>query len=357
MTPNQSRKESWEGDEGRASTDDMRLLLLLSNGQNGRVLSEKLRPEYDISTDESTLEAGEFDLCILDAHSVERLRTQLVSVKQSEEPVFLPVLLVVSPEWDQLDPSLFDIVDEVITIPLILDELGPRIESLLRNRRLSQELSQRDQVEQMAAIISHDLRNPLSVARGNLELGREGDSDEHLEKASEALNRVNTLVEDLLSFAKQEYSQPNIGPTSLSDVASRSWNQVETQSSDLKMDLSEATTVLADASRLQELFSNLFRNACEHNDEDVTITVGPLQTGFFVEDDGDGITETTRDIFETGYSTNVDGTGFGLAIVKRIADSHSWDVAQTESPEGGARFEVTGVQFLDDGSATVGGEF
>ncbi|ELZ84840.1 Htr-like protein [Haloferax elongans ATCC BAA-1513] len=335
----------------------MRLLLLLSNGKSGRVLSEKLRPEYDISTDNSALETGDFDLCILDAYSLEQFRTQLVSVKQSEEPVFLPILLVVSPEWNQIDPSVFDIVDEVITVPLVLEELGPRIESLLRNRRLSQDLSQRDQVEQMAAIISHDLRNPLSVARGNLELGRESGSDEHLEKASDALDRMNTLVEDLLSFAKQEYSQPDIGPVSLSDVAVRSWNQVETQSSDLKMDLSEDTAVLADASRLQELFSNLFRNACEHNDEAVTITVGPLQTGFFVEDDGDGITETSRDIFETGYSTNVDGTGFGLAIVKRIADSHSWDVVQTECPGGGARFEVTGVQFLDDGSATVGGEF
>jgi signal transduction histidine kinase len=49
-------------------------------------------------------------------------------------------------------------------------------------------------------------------------------------------------------------------------------------------------------------------------------------------------------VFETGFSTAEDGTGFGLAIVGEIADAHGWSVSVTEGHEGGARFEITGVE-------------
>ena len=49
-------------------------------------------------------------------------------------------------------------------------------------------------------------------------------------------------------------------------------------------------------------------------------------------------------VFEAGYTTGEDGTGFGLSIVERVAEAHDWDVGVTESADGGARFEVTGVE-------------
>jgi signal transduction histidine kinase len=52
-------------------------------------------------------------------------------------------------------------------------------------------------------------------------------------------------------------------------------------------------------------------------------------------------------VFEAGYSTNEDGTGFGLRIVEQVANAHGWEVAITESEQGGARFEITGVEFAD----------
>jgi signal transduction histidine kinase len=76
----------------------------------------------------------------------------------------------------------------------------------------------------------------------------------------------------------------------------------------------------------------------------VTVTVGDLDGGFYVADDGPGIPPDERDdIFDAGYSTSVEGTGFGLNIVQRIADAHDWSVDVTESQSGGARFEITGV--------------
>jgi signal transduction histidine kinase len=79
----------------------------------------------------------------------------------------------------------------------------------------------------------------------------------------------------------------------------------------------------------------------------VTITVGDLPDGFSVEDDGPGIAPDEREhVFEGGYSTKANGTGFGLAIVDEIADAHGWEVTVTDGVDGGARFEITGVDIV-----------
>ena len=80
----------------------------------------------------------------------------------------------------------------------------------------------------------------------------------------------------------------------------------------------------------------------------VTITVGDVEGGFYLEDDGPGIPGADRErVFEAGYSTSDGGTGFGLKIVADAARSQGWDVATTEGTDGGARFEVTGVEFIE----------
>jgi signal transduction histidine kinase len=67
--------------------------------------------------------------------------------------------------------------------------------------------------------------------------------------------------------------------------------------------------------------------------------------GFFVEDDGQGVPEGRREsVFDAGETTRKDGTGFGLPIVKQIAEAHGWEVELTDSFDGGARFEFTNVR-------------
>jgi signal transduction histidine kinase len=93
------------------------------------------------------------------------------------------------------------------------------------------------------------------------------------------------------------------------------------------------------------LFENLFRNAVNHGGGEVTVTVGELADGFYVADGGAGIPDEERDdIFEAGYSTAGDGTGFGLEIVKEIVEAHSWEIRVTDSETGGTRFEINGVE-------------
>ncbi|WP_281241850.1 sensor histidine kinase [Halobellus clavatus] len=89
---------------------------------------------------------------------------------------------------------------------------------------------------------------------------------------------------------------------------------------------------------------NLFRNSIDHGGEDVTVRVGSLSEGpgLYVADNGPGISKSVRsDVFEHGYSTNQEGTGYGLSIVHQIVEAHGWKINITGSSEGGARFEVT----------------
>jgi signal transduction histidine kinase len=101
-------------------------------------------------------------------------------------------------------------------------------------------------------------------------------------------------------------------------------------------------SIEADADRFRQLLENLLSNAIEHGR--TTVRVVALSDGFAIADDGPGVAETNRDrVFDRGYSTSEDGTGIGLAVVREIADAHGWDVCITDSTDGGARFEFTGV--------------
>jgi signal transduction histidine kinase len=93
------------------------------------------------------------------------------------------------------------------------------------------------------------------------------------------------------------------------------------------------------------VFENLMRNAIDHTEQTVTVTVGEFEDGLYLADDGDGIPEDERDdVLTAGYTTTDDGTGFGLSIVSDIVEAHGWEIHLAESAEGGARFEITDVE-------------
>ena len=192
-------------------------------------------------------------------------------------------------------------------------------------------------------MVSHDLRNPLNVAEGRLDLAREECDSEHLEDIADAHARMEELIEDVLTLAQQGQPIDETETVDLSTVANRCWQMVETTGAELVTE--DNLTFMAAEDRLQQLLENLFRNAIEHGSDDVITSVGAIdgEDGFYVADDGPGIPPEDREhVFDSGYSTANDGTGFGLAIVKEIADAHGLTVTITESADGGARFEFRG---------------
>jgi PAS domain S-box-containing protein len=215
------------------------------------------------------------------------------------------------------------------------------MQDITEQRERERELEARNErLEAFTGIVSHDLRNPLGVAKGYVELAREECDADELDLAESALCRMETLVDDLLTLAREGQSLEDTRPTSISYVASNAWENVDTGNADL--DVEDLFTVEADAGRLQQLFENLFRNSVEHGGEAVTVRVGRLNDvpGFFIEDDGPGIGEEKEQVFEPGYTSREDGTGFGLAIVEEVADAHGWTVTLSGESDEGARFEI-----------------
>lgn len=261
-----------------------------------------------------------------------------------------------------------------------LTQLGTEQELRRRTRELER---QNGRLEEFASVVSHDLRNPLNVAQGRLGIARQectaaGEAgaaiDEHLETVEDAHDRMEELIEDILALAKQGAADIAAEPVPLDKLATETWTTVETGDATLRVDTER--TIRADRNRLRQLLENLFRNAVEHgstssraelddsvehgstssrtesgdsvehgsadgrDESGVTVWVGDLNDGFYVADDGRGIPDDERDaVFETGFTTRPEGTGFGLAIVQGIVDAHDWDVSVTESEAGGVRFE------------------
>ncbi|WP_117591307.1 PAS domain S-box protein [Haloprofundus halophilus] len=240
----------------------------------------------------------------------------------------------------------------------IVRDITERIE---RERALSR---QNERLDKFASVVSHDLRNPLSVVDGYLELARETGEEDHFDAMERAVDRMENLVDGLLSLARNGRVVDERESVELRSAAERAWGYVPTNGATLIVDGSH--TVDADEARLRELFENLFRNSVEHGsprgrakaddadggsagsraesngerDGTVTVRVGASSDGFYVADDGPGIPEDERDaVLEYGYSTNESGTGFGLTIVAEIAEAHGWEVTVSESDSGGARFD------------------
>jgi PAS domain S-box-containing protein len=276
-----------------------------------------------------------------------RVRSELI-VPLGDHGVFLAGSAVPE-QFDETDVSLAKVLCANVESAL------ERAEREATLRRREAELRERnDRLDEFASVVSHDLRNPLNVAQGRLELAREECScgaTEHLDAVAESHDRMAELVDDLLTLARQGRGVGETEPVDVGALARECWAGLG--AGDLVV--VDTVTVDADRSRLRELLENLLRNAVEHAGPDPTVRVGPLSgadgsedvldgevRGFYVEDDGSGIPPDERDqVFEHGYSTDTDGTGFGLAIVGAVADAHGWDVRVTEGTAGGARFEFS----------------
>jgi PAS domain S-box-containing protein len=255
-----------------------------------------------------------------------------------------------------IDQTIAPITDERGTIERFVAINTDITEQKRREAQLQRE---RDRLREFAGTVAHDLRNPLTIAMGHVQIARKQTTSsdglvEPLETAMTALERMETVVDEVLTLSERGETIREPTSVRLADVARRTWDLTDTASATLSVDDDLAEwTVQADESRLCQLFENLFQNAAEYAGPNPTVCIGrlPEGDGFYVEDDGNGLPPNDRNrVFESGYTTNDDGTGFGLAIVKQIAEAHGWEIRATDAKTdaGGARFEITGVRCGSD---------
>jgi PAS domain S-box-containing protein len=257
------------------------------------------------------------------------------------------------------DPDAFDDSDLAVariwaaTVTMVFVRIERERQLRAREDEIARE---RDRLEEFASLVSHDLRNPLNVAVGNLELARSQleeteEAPPELATVGRSLDRMGALVEDMLTLARQGTGIDETEAVSLSSLAEECWATVDTAAAELVV--VDDVAVQADRSRLQQAIENLFANAVTHGGPNVRVEVGGLDgaagdAGFYVADDGPGIPANVRDqVFDAGVSTDEEGTGFGLKIVERVAAAHGWSVELVDAADGGARFEFRGVESAD----------
>jgi len=219
-----------------------------------------------------------------------------------------------------------------------------------RKRRERRLRNQNERLSEFADIVSHDLRNPLSTAIGwNEFVDQQLDETEPdieaiqdgVTRISNSHERMDELIEMLLTMARQGQTVVDPEVVSLEAVAKAAWSTADT--GNLKLVVETDRSVEGDPTRIKSVFENLFRNVNDHAAA-TTVYIAATENGFVIEDDGDGIPKADRaELFEFGYTTDQDGTGIGLAVVKRICEAHDWEITVDDSDHGGTRFAITDV--------------
>ncbi len=243
------------------------------------------------------------------------------------------------------------------------DEIHELADSV--NRTLARLEGAMERQRQFTADASHELRTPLAGLRAQLEEARlhpgETDLNELLAHSLSDLDRLESIITDLLLLAKIECSPPQLRERI--DLATLVRAEVSRRADPQKVRLVLAPEVPVDAvhSQIGRAVTNLLDNAERHARETVAVEVRANGDGaeVIVDDDGEGIAETDRGrIFErfarldAARSRDRGGTGLGLAIARSIAHAHDGTLQVGTSPFGGARFVLRLHKAPPDGDAT-----
>ncbi|MFB6073774.1 MAG: PAS domain-containing protein [Haloarculaceae archaeon] len=248
--------------------------------------------------------------------------------------------------WYDADGSVRGVVGVTVDIT---DQKRQHATVSRQNRRL----------QEFEDVIAQTVSERLTELRQHLERAREAGQTASLTAAERTVDVLEDVVADTLQLARYSQAPDDIEPVDLPDVVGDAWESVDAPSATLSVETD--AVVFAAEPRLKGLLQQLFENAlehgsrapdspvrqedAEHGDESVTVRVGDLAEGFYVEDDGPGVAPEERErVLDHGYTTAEDGTGIGLTVVLGIAQAHGWDVTVTESTAGGFRMEFAGVK-------------
>ncbi len=221
-----------------------------------------------------------------------------------------------------------------------------RTEELLRERAALARLGE------MAAVVAHEVKNPLAGIRGALQVigGRLPETSRDraiMGDIVERLDSLNEIVQDLLIFARPR--EPRLSPVSVAELLEEIAALLRKDSAHAGVDVTisgDRPTIGADPEQLQTAFLNLLLNAVQASasGDRVRVTVAALDglCRVAIADAGPGIPPETQDkIFEPFFTTKHRGTGLGLPTARRVIELHHGTIAVDSPPGGGTVVTVT----------------
>jgi PAS domain S-box-containing protein len=251
-------------------------------------------------------------------------------------------------------------VDTTI-VPFLDDDGKPYQYIAIRydiTERKRSELALRDQaalaqVGKMAAVVAHEVRNPLAGIRGALQvIGRrldpQGQERVIVEEVIARVDSLNEIVQDLLLFARPR--PPVLAPLTVSDLLTSTISLIRQDPTFAELGIavkSDPAIIVADAEQLRQVLQNLLLNSAQamHGRGEIRVTVRHEREGceISIHDDGPGISADAREhLFEPFFTTKHRGTGLGLATARRIVEAHGGTLT-LECPDAGGTMAVVRV--------------
>ncbi|HQX80551.1 MAG TPA: ATP-binding protein [Vicinamibacterales bacterium] len=235
-----------------------------------------------------------------------------------------------------------------------------RVEQIEERQRLRDRLAT---LGGMAATIAHEVKNPLAsieIMAGTLRRQLK-DRPEAMETLSEIIKEsklANSIVVEVLEFVRPIRLQ--VEPVVVGEVVRDAIDTLELGASQVQVDVDkDVPELMADASQLRQLLTNLITNAIEAMEPEGTVYVRvshvaedaelasagqpmPAQVTIEVRDQGIGISEGDLErIFSPFFTTKPKGTGLGLSIVRKVVDAHDGIIEAASAPGRGTTFRVT----------------
>jgi signal transduction histidine kinase len=246
--------------------------------------------------------------------------------------------------------SVGDVIQIVafLVVAIFLSFIGAAMRDARRKAEQASEAR-----EDVLAVVSHDLRNPLAAIKISVELAlRKSDNKRAIESIGRAADRMESLIADILDHERIRGGRLHVSPTKqdlhalMSEVTEigaplAAQTSIEFQISSASVH--DASFVSGERIRLLQVFSNLIGNAVKFTPEKgrVTVKVLPLteKTEFVIEDTGPGIkSEDLPKVFDRYWQAKQTaklGTGLGLSIAKGIVDAHGGEIwVECESGKG-----------------------
>ncbi|WP_349409385.1 ATP-binding protein [Pseudalkalibacillus sp. SCS-8] len=233
--------------------------------------------------------------------------------------------------------------------------LAARLYEMVIERNLMKAEIQRSEkmntLGELAASIAHEIRNPLTVVKGFLQLMRNekqgDDSYEYIPLVLSELGRAEAIISDYLNFAKPEFKK--IEECKLSDVIYEVLFLMEPlalkQGIILETDLNTKSTIRTDRNQLKQAIVNFVKNAIEATEDGGTVTIKLTPYTDYavltVKDTGKGMTKEQLDRIGTLFYTTKDrGTGLGTTVSLRIIESMEGTVNYESEPNVGTKVTV-----------------
>lgn len=250
--------------------------------------------------------------------------------------------------FEAVNQPLYNEQEEILGAACLFIDVTERV---LQQRELER-LEKAQIVGQLAASLTHEIRNPLAVVRGHLQflstIEERADRCQQYELMIEQLDRVNTMLQDFLDLAKERLKQPTLD--SLTAIVNRVRPMLESEAFlagiNLQIELEDTPEFLMCPDDIHQLLLNLYRNAIEATEAGGTIRV---QVGLTeekepylaVSDTGCGMTpEMVAKVGTPFTTTKPNGTGLGLVQCKHIAESYGAKLSIRSQPRQGTHVTI-----------------